>query len=79
METTSRLQQAQQRLESALNRLDTAIQDRLAQGVSSDDLQALQKELEESRANEERLQDVTETVAGKLDAAIERLQRVIKP
>ena len=79
MDTTSRLQQAQQRLESALNRLDAAIQDRLAQGDSSDDLQALQKELEESRANEERLQDVTETVAGKLDAAIERLQRVIEP
>ena len=78
METTSRLQQAQQRLESALNRLDAAIQDRLAKGDPSDDLQALQNELEKSRENEERLRDVTETVAGKLDAAIERLQRVIE-
>lgn len=78
METTSRLQQAQQRLESALNRLDAAIQDRLAKGDPSDDLQALQTELEKSRDSEERLQDVTEAIAGKLDAAIERLQRVIE-
>ena len=78
METTSRLQQAQQRLESALNRLDAAIQDRLAKGDPSEDLQALQKELEKSRDNEERLRDLTETVSGKLDAAIERLQRVIE-
>ncbi len=78
MDTTSRLQQAQQRLESALNRLDAAIQDRLAKGDPSEDLQALQKQLEESRNSEERLRDVTESVAGKLDTAIARLQRVIE-
>ncbi|MDH3701061.1 MAG: hypothetical protein OEU46_07095 [Alphaproteobacteria bacterium] len=61
-----------------MNRLDAAIQDRLAKGDPSDDLQALQKQLEESRDSEERLRDITETIAGKLDAAIERLQRVIE-
>jgi hypothetical protein len=70
----SRLEDAQQRVETALSKLDAAIDRRLSElggGESSAELEAL-------LAEKSRLEATTSAVAGQLDQTIERLQRLLK-
>lgn len=72
----SRLEEAQQKLESALSKLDAAIGRRLAQPApASGDSEA---ELAALRAEKERLETTTNAVASQLDRTIEQLQRLLR-
>ena len=72
----SRLEDAQQRLETALGKLDAAIDRRLSgqDGGASDS----GAELKAVRAENDRLEATTNMVASQLDRTIERLQRLLQ-
>lgn len=72
----SRLEEAQQKLESALSKLDAAIDQRLAAPESPDG--EWQAELAAVRAEKDRLENTTHTVANQLDRTIERLQKLLQ-
>lgn len=71
----SRLTEASQRLEQALERLDKALQDKAAGDGQMGDLQ---KALEEARAEHEGLKEVTKEVSDRLDSTIKRLNGVLE-
>jgi uncharacterized protein YjcR len=77
----SRLQEATQRLEAALMRLEKAA----ASYAESHDETAVREErdrlsveLAETQAENERLRDVNDTISGRLDSAISRLKSVLE-
>ena len=65
------LNQATQRLQAALDRLEQAIDARVA-GADGDG--ELRQALESARAENDRLKQVADTVAGRLDDTIARLK-----
>lgn len=72
----SRLEDAQRKLETALSKLDAAIDRRLLQpaggGADSD------AELAAVRAEKDRLETTANAVASQLDRTIERLQKLLQ-
>jgi uncharacterized protein (DUF1778 family) len=74
----SRLGIAQQRLESALARIEIALDRQSAVGVDQDDQSELASALDQALKDNERLQDVSGVVTSRLDATIERLERLLK-
>ena len=66
-----RLDDAQDKLETALTRLEEALRDR------SDPRLALEDARDEARARYERLEGETRAVSDRLDAAIARLRALI--
>lgn len=77
----SRLQQATQRLDHAVSRLENAI---AAQPPLRDDpatraeRDRLGEELAEARAENDRLRETNDAIAGRLDTAIHRLKSVLE-
>jgi hypothetical protein len=63
---------AREQLEQAITRLETALSTR---GNAAD----MEKALVEARAETERLRAAANTVTGRLDAAIGRLQTALEP
>lgn len=74
----ARMQQAQQRLEAAINRLDAALQQRMGAETEHPDVARLSAELASAQASYAELRDVTGAVAGRLDNTIERLNKLLK-
>lgn len=72
----SRLEDAQRKLETALKRLDAAVERQLADPATGDGGSAA--ELAAIRAENDRLQGTTNAVATQLDRTIERLQRLLQ-
>jgi len=72
----SRLEEAQRKLETALSRLDAAVERRVADSAPGD--AAADAELAAVRAENDRLQGTTNAVAAQLDRTIERLQRLLR-
>lgn len=69
------IEDAAQRLQAALDRLEQAIEARAAADASGrDDQPAVHEALEATRAENAALQRVVETVATRLDATIDRLK-----
>ena len=68
------LDQAAQRLQAALDRLEQAIDARAEGGGDDGDLR---EALESARAENDRLKQVADTVAGRLDDTIARLQATL--
>lgn len=73
----SRIQEAQQRLEVALSRLDAALQKRMDGTEGQEDIAALSQQLELAQSDYAQLQDVTATVADRLDHTIGRLRKIL--
>lgn len=73
----SELRELHQRLESALGRLDSAVETRLQQRVSQDQIDTLARQLAAANAENERLQETTDTVARRLDDAIDRIRAIL--
>ncbi len=75
------MERARARLDSAVARLETAINRRadaaVGDGALSQPSGAILKELEGLRVENSQLKDLGETVSGRLDAAIGRLRSVI--
>lgn len=69
----TRLEAAQNRLEAALARLEAAVQRAPAPPADSD----LATELARTREEYAALEGLTDNVAGRLDATIERLRRLL--
>jgi hypothetical protein len=78
LQKPSKVERARARLDSAVARLETAI-NRRADAAAGDDAlsQPSLKELEGLRVENSQLKDLGETVSGRLDAAIGRLRSVI--
>jgi len=74
----SRLEEAQRKLETALSRLDAAVERRVADSAPGDAAAAADAELAAVRAENDRLQGTTNAVAAQLDRTIERLQRLLR-
>lgn len=74
----SRLGIAQQRLESALARIEVALDRKPAAGAGPDDQSELASALDQALKDNERLQEVSGVVTSRLDATIERLERLLK-
>ena len=74
----SRLGIVQQRLESALARIEVALDRQSAAGVGQDDQSELASALDQALNDNERLQGVSGVVTTRLDATIERLERLLK-
>jgi hypothetical protein len=72
----SRLEQAAQRLQSALDRLDRAVGARAEQGGGMD--AELRAALEHTKGENAQLQAATAQAAERLDAAIGRLRAVLE-
>ena len=72
----SRLDQAAQRLQSALDRLDKAVAARAEQGGGTDD--DLRAALAQTKGENARLQATAGQAAERLDAAISRLRAVLE-
>ena len=72
----ARLEQAAQRLQTALDRLDRAVVAKTAQGGAADD--DLLAALEGTRRENARLQEVAAQATNRLDAAIGRLRTVLE-
>jgi chromosome segregation ATPase len=69
------IEDAAQRLQAALDRLEQAIEARVATDADAeDDRPAVREALEATRAENAALQRVVETVATRLDATIDRLK-----
>ncbi len=81
MQKPSKVERARARLDSAVARLETAINRRADAAAGDDALSqpsgAILKELEGLRVENSQLKDLGETVSGRLDAAIGRLRSVI--
>ncbi|WP_412776624.1 DUF4164 family protein [Thalassospira lucentensis] len=78
----SRLQQASDRLKSALDSLDAAVEsvlDQDAKDQSSDvqEVEALRSQLSALRADYDKLTHTTETVSARLDGAVDQLKLVL--
>ena len=73
----SRIQEAQQRLEIAINRLDAALQQRLNGTEDQADIATLSQQLEAAQSEYAELQDVTAKVAERLDQTIDRLRKIL--
>ena len=73
----SRIQEAQQRLEIAINRLDAALQQRLNGTGDQADIATLSQQLEAAQSEYAELQDVTAQVAERLDQTIDRLRKIL--
>jgi len=73
----SRLQEAHERLETAVTRLDQAVEKRFTVVDSQQDVAALSEELDAARSDNNRLQAVTSTLASRLDSTIDRLRKVL--
>ena len=71
----SRLTEASQRLEQALEKLDKALQDKSEGDGRMGDLQ---QALEEARVEHEGLKKVTKEVSDRLDSTIQRLNGVLE-
>ena len=74
----SRLGIAQQRLESAMVRIEVAMKRQLAAGADPGDHSDLALALDQALKYNERLQDVNGVVTSRLDETIERLERLLK-
>ena len=72
----SRLEEAQQKLETALSKLDAAIDQRLSDSAREGG--GSEAELVAVRAEKDRLEDTTNAVATQLDRTIERLQKLLQ-
>lgn len=72
----SRLEDAQRKLETALSKLDAAVDRRLLQ--PADGGTDSETELAAVRAEKDRLETTTNAVASQLDRTIERLQRLLQ-
>ena len=70
------VEQAAERLSAAVARLEQAIEAR--QQSSNGEAEALRAALSESQVQTAALKEATETVSGRLDAAIERLKGVLE-
>ena len=73
----SRLQEAHERLETAVTRLDQAVEKRFTVVDTEQDAAALSEELDAVRSDNTRLQAVTSTLASRLDSTIDRLRKVL--
>jgi FtsZ-binding cell division protein ZapB len=69
------LDQALQRLETAVDRLERASEMHLAQDA---DKHELERQLAEMKSENERLRDANDDIAARLDAAIGRLKNVLE-
>ena len=74
----SRIQEAQQRLEIAVSRLDAALQQRLNGAEDQADIATLSQQLEAAQSEYAELQDVTAKVAERLDQTIDRLRKILE-
>ena len=74
----SRLGIAQQRLETALARIEVALDRQSATGAGQNDQSELASALDQALKDNERLQDVRGVVTSRLDETIERLERLLK-
>ena len=74
----SRLDIAQQRLETALARIEVALDRQSAADVGQNDQFELASALDQALKDNERLQDVRGVVTSRLDETIERLERLLK-
>lgn len=72
----ARLEQATRRLQAALDQLEHALEARPPAARDGDP--ALRAALETARRKQAHLQEVTDTVAGRLDAAIARLKATLE-
>lgn len=72
----SRLEEAQQKLETALSKLDAAIDERLSD--SAHEGGGSEAALVAVRAEKDRLEGTTNAVATQLDRTIERLQKLLQ-
>ena len=66
-----------QRLEAALGRLDSAVESRLTAAVSQERIDALTRELDQVTAENAKLHETTDTVARRLDDAIDRIRKIL--
>ena len=66
-----------QRLEAALGRLDSAVETRLEAAISQERIDALTRELEQTSAENAKLHETTDTVARRLDDAIDRIRKIL--
>lgn len=78
----SRLQQASDRLKSALDRLELAAESAISQKNQSavsdtQEVEALRAQLSAMRADYDRLTEATETVSARLDGAVDQLKFVL--
>jgi hypothetical protein len=73
----SRLQEAHERLETAVTRLDQAVDKRFTVVGSQQDATALSDALDAARSDNTRLHTVTSTLASRLDSTIDRLRKIL--
>lgn len=73
----SRLQEAHERLETAITRLDQAVDKRFTDVDSQQDATALSEALIAAQSDNTRLQAVTSTLASRLDSTIDRLRKIL--
>jgi uncharacterized protein with PhoU and TrkA domain len=66
-----------QRLQAALGRLDSAVDTRLEMAVNQQQIDDMAKELEQVNAQNAELHQTTDTVARRLDDAIDRIRRIL--
>jgi len=66
-----------QRLEAALGRLDSAVETRLEAAISQERIDALNRQLEHATAENAKLHETTDTVARRLDDAIDRIRKIL--
>ena len=72
-----RLEEASRRLQTAIDRLEQVVATRAQRSGQADDERALREALEAARRENARLQQVAGTVAGRLDATIGRLRKLV--
>jgi len=66
-----------QRLEAALGRLDSAVESRLEIVAEQQRIDDLTRELEQVNSENAQLHETTDTVARRLDEAIDRIRRIL--
>lgn len=66
-----------QRLEAALGRLDSAVDSHLNSAASKEKIDQLARDLDLAHAENAKLQDATGEVAQRLDAAIDRIRKIL--
>jgi len=73
----SRLVEARERLEAAINRLDRVVSHRLEASKNDPEKEELERNLQEAKAECERLRVQSRQVAGRLGTTIQRFQEIL--
>jgi predicted transcriptional regulator len=66
-----------QRLQAALGRLDSAVESRLELAANQQQVEDLTRKLEAASAENAELHQTTDTVARRLDDAIDRIRQIL--